>query len=228
MADAKDTLNPAVPDGNDDPGRVSSETSFFTGLIELQYGKDVEQKLKKIAENIPWAKGWPDNIISFWNAESFMWRHKISKEARNLIAGELSFLKGGKNLDVGCGAYSYLSSVGFDISEKMLLLNDNCLKKIQGDLENGLPFSSGSFDSVTAIFVLNYVSGYHKLLQEIKRILNPNGNFIMVLSANRINSWQRQKEVASFNSKEWIAILQKAKFSVDFHEEQNLCFFRCQ
>ena len=190
-----------------------------------------EERRKRIKDNsrkCSLGSRMAENIISFWNAESFMWKHKICKEARDLIADKLVFLNGGNNLDIGCGAYSYLPSVGFDISEKMLLLNDNCPNKIQGDLENALPFSSGSFDSVTAVFVLNYVSGYHKLLQEIKRILHPNYHFIIVLSAHRINSWQRQKEVASFNSKEWIAILQKAKFDVDFHEEQNLCFFRCQ
>ena len=207
---------------------ADAETLVFSGLIELQYGKDVEKELKIIAEDVSWAKGWPDNIISFWNAESFMWRHKISKEARNLIAGELSFLKGGKNLDVGCGAYSYLPSVGFDISEKMLLLNGHCTEKVRGDLEGALPFHDRSFDSVTAVFVLNYVSGYHQLLQEIKRILRPDGRFAAVLSANRINSWQRQKEVNCFAAEGWVSILKRAGFTVDFQVKEGLWFFRCK
>lgn len=206
---------------------ADAETLFFTGLIELQYGKDVEKELKIIAEDVSWAKGWPDNIISFWNAESFMWKHKINKEARDLIAGKLVFLKGRKNLDVGCGAYSYLPSVGFDISEKMLLLNDHCTEKVRGDLESALPFRDSSFDSITAVFVLNYVSGYHKLLQEAKRVLLPDGCLAVVLSANRINSWQRQKEVNSFAAERWVSILERAGFAVDFQVKEGLWFFRC-
>ena len=151
---------------------ADAETLFFSGLIELQYGKDVEKELKIIAEDVSWAKGWPDNIISFWNAESFMWRHKISKEARDLIAGELSFLKGGKNLDVGCGAYSYLSSVGFDISEKMLLLNGHCTEKVRGDLEGALPFHDSTL-TPSLRFCPELCVRLSSVPQEIKRILRP-------------------------------------------------------
>lgn len=203
------------------------ETDFFTGLMELHHGLEVEQKLKVAAEKVSWAKGWPDDIISFWNAEAFMWKHKISWRKRGLIAEELVFLDGRKNLDLGCGAYSYVPSAGFDISEKMLLLNDNCIEKIQGSLEEVLPFLDNHFDSVTAVFVLNYVQSYSQLLQEIRRILREKGIFMMILSAHRINGWQRQKEVNSFPSQQWVSFLEKAGFTVDFYEKEGLWFFRC-
>ncbi len=101
------------------------ETAFFQGLLELQYGRNVEKKLRALAGKIPWARGWPDNKQAFWNAEAFMWQRKIDWEKREMIEKELSFLKTGKNLDLGCGAYSYVpGSVGLDISSEMLQLNE--------------------------------------------------------------------------------------------------------
>lgn len=198
------------------------------GLMELQYGQPVKSKLQKIAASIPWAKGWPKNKQAFWNAEAFMWSKKIEKETRAVIQHELQFLAKGKNLDVGCGAYSYISSVGFDLSTQMLMLNDRCYEKVQGDVEEKLPFKDKSFDSVTAIFVLNYVKNYEQLLQEIKRVLKPKGYFVMVLSASRINEWQRQKEVNSFEGKKWKSIVEKEGFGVGLYQKNKVWFLKCR
>lgn len=208
--------------------KMDAETEFFTGMMELHHGLQVEQKLKLVAEKVSWARGWPENTTSFWNAEAFMWKHKISKEKRDLITRELGFLIGRKNLDLGCGTHSYiLSAVGVDISEKMLLFNDNCQGKVVGNLEETLSFKKNSFDSVTAIFVLNYVQNYIGLLKEITRVLILEGVLVMVLSAAEINEWQKQKEVNSFTSKQWISVLEKTGFTVDFYEKEGLWFFKC-
>ena len=206
---------------------MNPETQFFQGLIELQYGQNVEKKLQKIASKIPWAQGWPENKQSFWNAESFMWSRKIEKETREMIQQELQFLAQGKNLDLGCGAYSYISSIGFDLSPQMLKLNDRCIEKVQGDVENKLPFQDKSFDSATAIFVLNYVKNYEQLIQEIKRVLKPKGYFVMVLSATKINQWQRQKEVNRFTGKRWKSIMEKEGFKVELYRKENVWFLKC-
>ncbi len=206
---------------------MNPETAFFEGLLELQYGQNVQQKLKKLASKIPWAHGWPENKQAFWNAEAFMWSRKIEKETRALITQELQFLTTGKNLDVGCGAYSYIPSVGFDLSPQMLKLNDSCYEKVLGDVEQKLPFEDKSFDSVTAIFVLNYVQNYQQLLQEIKRVLKPKGRFTMVLSATKINEWQRQKEVNHFEGKRWKRIMEKEGFKVKLEQKGKLLFSKC-
>ena len=216
---------------------LDPETEFFSGLIELQYGKKVEKKLEKISGNVSWAKGWPKKDESFWNGEAFMWQHKISKEKRELIGKELRFLSGGKlsrreysggkNLDLGCGAYSYILSVGLDFSEKMLQFNQNCVEKVKGNLEGRLPIEDKRFDSVTAVFVLNYVKNYELLLNEIKRVLKGKGIFVAVLSGLEINSWQKQKELNSFSGKEWKEILEKYGFKVKFYEREGVWFFRC-
>ena len=203
------------------------ETLFLSGLIELQYGKNVEKELQQYSKNVPWAKGWPENKEAFWNAEAFMWSRKISKEKRELISKEMAGLSGGKNLDLGCGAYSYIQSTGLDFSSKMLDFNDNCLEKVQGDLEQKLPFAAGEFDSVTMVFVLNYVNNYLGALSEIKRVLKKKGVFLMVLFSKQINDWQKQKELNHFSFAEWKGILVDCGFSVNFYKKEELCFFKC-
>ena len=130
--------------------KIDSETEFFNGLIELQYGLDVEKKLRKISDGVNWAKNWPDDKKSFWNAEAFMWGMKIDQKIRKVIKNELDFLSEGKNLDLGCGGYSYIQSVGFDISEKMLIFNETCFEKVLGDLEKRLPFNDNNFNSIVS------------------------------------------------------------------------------
>jgi len=209
---------------------TDSETLFLSGLIELQYGKNAGKELQQYSEKVSWAKGWPLDDKAFWNAEAFMWSRKISKEKRELIKQELAFLVQGKNLknlDIGCGAYSYLRSTGFDFSSKMLEFNDNLVKKVQGDLEKKLPFANGEYGSVTAVFVLNYVHNYLGLLSEIKRVLNKEGVLMVVLYSKQINDWQKQKVINDLSVKEWKDVLIKGGFSVDFYEKEELWFFRC-
>lgn len=206
---------------------IDPQAEFLQGLIELQYGYDVKIKLQHLAPKIPWAIGWPENNIAFWNAEAFMWTHKIDKEIRKVISQELAPLSTGRNLDLGCGAYSYVPSVGFDISPKMLNCNDQCVEKITGDLEKPLPLESHSYESITTIFVLNYIQHLHQLLTEIKRILKPNGTFAVVLSVNPINDWQRQKEINSYKSTEWCSFLEQY-FSVTVKEVSGLLILWCQ
>ncbi len=156
-----------------------------------------------------------------------MWGVKIDKERRELIAQELEFLKKGKNLDLGCGAYSYLPSVGFDISPKMLDFNEQCTEKIIGSLEKTLPLKDEEFNSVTAIFVLNYIINYQQLLREIKRIIKADGTFVAVLYSGEINEWQRQKEVNAFSKEKWRKTIEECGFLVTMHEKEKLVFFRC-
>jgi SAM-dependent methyltransferase len=204
---------------------IDHDTEFFKGLLELHYGVDVVDKLKKISYNVGWAHNWPENDMSFWNAEAFMWGYKIDKGVRKLIENELSSLKG-KNLDVGCGSYSYIKSVGVDFSSKMLQFNDNCIEKIEYDLEKGLPSLSG-FDSVTAVFVLNYIRNLEVLLGSIKDVLVKGGVFVCVLYGKELNSWQKQKEVNSYDFDEWKGVLSR-HFNVTCNQKEDLWFFRCR
>jgi ubiquinone/menaquinone biosynthesis C-methylase UbiE len=208
--------------------KTDPETNFLSGMIELQYGLDVQEKLKKISHKISWAKGWPKNNEAFWNGEAFMWQNKIEKEKRILIEKEIAFLKKEKNLknlDLGCGAYSYIPSVGFDFSEKMLQFNDNCTEKVIGDLEKKFHLKSNTFDSVTAIFVLNYIQNCQQLLSEVRRVMKNNGYFVMVIAEKNVNQWHKQKEINNYSFSEWTSFLEKNGFIVKSYIKKGLCFF---
>jgi len=207
---------------------LDAETGFFSGLIGLQYGEDVVRKLRTLSVDVDWAKGWPEDTRAFWNAEAFMWSHKIDTKIRAMIALELQFLEKGYNLDLGCGSYSYVPSVGYDIAEKMLQFNDNCTEKIVGDVEKELLLKDGGFDSCTAIFLLNYIENYTLLLKEIFRVLKSDGIFVCVLYDGKINEWQRQKEVNHFSYEKWCKEFISVGFNVEFYEKEKLWFFKCQ
>lgn len=207
---------------------MDKETKFFLGKLELDYGdKQAVKRLKKLTRGIGWLKGWPEDKRAFWDGEAFMWRNKISKEKRRMIKKELGFLRGG-NLDLGCGSYSYVAgSVGFDISEKMLLLNENLGERVVGDLEGKLLFGDRKFDSATLVFVLDYVKNYADLLSEVYQVLKEKGRLLVVQPAEEVGEWQRQKRVNKLNFGDWRRVLESAGFGVKFYEKEGLGFFRC-
>ena len=176
-------------------------------------------ELKELAKDVSWVKGWPEDNVAFWNAEAFMWQSKIDKEIRELITRKLKEICKGKVLDLGAGAYSYIPSIAIDYSQKMLDFNENAIEKVLGDLEKKLPFDNSSFDYVTAIFVLNYVKNVKLLLQEIKRVLRNEGIFVVVLAANKVKNWQRQKEVNSYDKEKWTKLFQEQGFNVNLDKE---------
>ena len=222
---------------------MEEENEFFIRKLELDYGdKKAVDRIQVLSKNVKWLKGWPKSRRAFWNGESFMWGNKISKDKRELIKQELSFLekrsksdsssnldgeKGVKNLDVGCGSHSYVNSVGFDISERMLQLNDNLIERVAGDVEKKLPFDSESFGSATLIFLLNYVQNHSGLLEEVFRVLEKKGMMMIVQSKTSVNPWQRQQAVNNLSFSEWKQILEEVGFKVDFYEKEGLGFFKC-
>lgn len=229
------------------------ETAFFQGLIELQYGQSVEKKLRSLAQQIPWARGWPTKKQAFWNAEAFMWQRKIDKQQRQLITQEIereikqevAILAGrspGKrnpglrNLDLGCGAHNYLhSAAGVDLSAKMLAFNEQIGQKVLLDLEklgpprHGLPFPGTSFDSVTAVFLLNYLPNHAHtaLFREIQRVLKKSGLFMMVLAAQSLEHRYGQQERAKLSFGQWKQRL-RPFFQVKAYEKEKILFFCCR
>lgn len=160
--------------------------NFFQLMMEFPYLKDPEQKkalLQKaygFAEKIPEFKGWPHDSVAFWNTEAFMWNSKIDKELREAIKHELVFRVGEKNLDLGSGNIVYTpNTISLDYSPEMLIMNDNP-NKVLHDLEKPLPFEPETFDSVTAVFVFNYIQNVINLIKEIKRVLKLNGKLTLV------------------------------------------------
>lgn len=201
---------------------MNIETEFFCELMKLYHGQDNENYIEELAKKISWANGWPKNKKAFWNAEAFMWKVKIEKNVRELIYNELEHLE--DNLDVGCGSYSYISSVGFDIAENMLKFNRNLKRSVQGNLEEKLPFLNNEFESATAIFLLNYIKNLDQLLNEVKRVIKK--EFIVVLYSKKLNELHKRHQVNNYDKFEWEELLKKY-FNVEVVEKNELLFFKC-
>lgn len=68
--------------------------------------------------------------------------------------------------------------IGIDITNAMVEETKKHFPAIQHNVEEGLPFDSKSFDAVVMRQAIFFFSP-QKLLEEIKRVLKPNGKFIL-------------------------------------------------
>ncbi len=94
-------------------------------------------------------------------------------------------------LDIGCGAgygtaelaQSALSATGIDVSAEAIayarahypLPNTNFLTASA----TAVPFAAASFDLITAFEVIEHLDNWHDLLIETRRLLHPNGTFLV-------------------------------------------------
>lgn len=216
-------------------GRVEQE--FFDTLLELNYvGKSmslesVRNKASQLAKQIPRYNEWPHNAEQFWNAEALCWKGRVEKEVREAVKNELSFLKG-NNLDLGAGTVTYVNnSVVADFSEEMLLLND-ALHKVAVNLEKKLPFAEESFDSITLVFVANYIKNIAQLLDEAQRVLRLGGKLVLVQSQEPVIELHRLHYKNSYGEAELRIMLTNLGFTVKSHEKhvcgRELLFVVCQ
>jgi len=115
---------------------------------------------------------------------------------REKIVRLLNLKPGEKFLDVGCGTGSLLKvarklhpdneMVGIDIDKKILEIAKKKLDSIGITLINtgaeNLPFPDNSFDVVVSTLIFHHLPTEIKLkaLSEIKRVLKPDGRFLLV------------------------------------------------
>jgi ubiquinone/menaquinone biosynthesis C-methylase UbiE len=99
-------------------------------------------------------------------------------------------------LDIGCGEgvlCNYLANkmkkkiTGLDISEDgfkkakrtaTLIKTSGLVRCINGDAHSMPYFESGEFDAITMVYTLHHISQPEIALQEIKRVLRPNGKIV--------------------------------------------------
>lgn len=206
---------------------IKAEREFFNILLELNYakGESQEQLIRKArgyAQFIPQYTNWPVDKKQFWNAEALCWHGRIENERRNKISNELSFLTG-VNLDLGAGSYSYVkNSIAVDFSEEMLVLNE-AENKVVADLEKPLAFKNEIFDSVTAVFVVNYIRNVEQLIKEAKQVLKVGGKFVFVL-ADDVSDLHKMHYKNYYGQAELKILLQKSGFKVNSFVKDNITF----
>ncbi len=107
---------------------------------------------------------------------------------KDVLIRRLHPVAGERILDLACGTGLILERlsnlvgasnvVGADLTKAMLLelgRRRGAYPVVQADAER-LPFKSGSFDVVTAGYLLKYVR-FDRFLPELRRVLRPNGRF---------------------------------------------------
>jgi len=197
---------------------------FYDIIFKLSYKryqkKELIEKAKKLALQIPELKGWPDNNKKFWDIESYTWFRRIPKRIRLFIKKELEKITNPKdlNLSLGSGSYPYLeNSVLLDFSEQMLDSADKKYKKVKYDLEKGtIPFKNNSFDTITMVFIINYLKNLKQILKQAKKIVK--NKLIIINSKKLIIKWYRQKEVKHYGSDEIRNLLESIGFKTKIKE----------
>lgn len=129
-------------------------------------------------------------------------------------------------LDVGCGTglnLQYLShfgqAQGIDIAEEAIqYCNERGIQNVQQiESQLPLPFKDNSFDLITLLDVLEHIDDDQSTLNELYRILKPNGTFLITVPAYRF-LWGTQDEVnyhkRRYTASEIEAVLAKAGFTL--------------
>lgn len=131
------------------------------------------QKIKEMFNQIAEKYDFNNNLISF-GLHNFVKESAISKinfhgKCLDLCTGtgDIAYLLHKKNCEV----------IGLDFSENMLNIAKNKypdIEFIEGDCTD-LPFEENTFDAITISFGLRNVENYNKALDEIYRVLKPDG-----------------------------------------------------
>jgi ubiquinone/menaquinone biosynthesis C-methylase UbiE len=95
---------------------------------------------------------------------------------------------GAQVLDVGCGrSATFLKAIspkinqGIGIDMKVQPMRLGNLQTVQQRLTDQLPFEESQFDVVTMLAVLEHLDDEQPILQEIYRVLKPNGRLILTV-----------------------------------------------
>lgn len=153
------------------------------------------------------------DVQQFWNQnpcggewisyrEKIYWLIKTEPYLLNLIPDDLLNTK--KVLEVGCGQGFLLSLIapkcktitGLDLSKNSLLkakigteqIGIKNVTLVEGDAEN-LPFANNAFDVVYSIGVLHHTPSTKKAIDEIYRVLKPDGTAIVMLYRKHTPKW---------------------------------------
>ena len=140
-----------------------------------------------------------NRVISF--GIDIKWRNKVVQiVAEQQPETILDIATGTGDLAISLTKTSAKEITGLDISDGMLevgrkkishkQLNDK-IKMVLGDSEN-LPFDDNTFDAVTVAFGVRNFENLEKGLAEIRRVLKPNGIFVILETSVPVKSPYKQ------------------------------------
>jgi 2-polyprenyl-3-methyl-5-hydroxy-6-metoxy-1,4-benzoquinol methylase len=165
----------------------------------------IKNKVKDYAAE--WASGYRTDTTD----KRTLWRLSISKifqvVTRNFLIGLVSYKKGGKILDVGCGNGNYLewfksrgwNVYGVEINEEA----SNICRRKGINIYNGIlqdaKFKEYFFDVVSLVQVLEHMPDPSSSIKEIYRVLKPNG--ILLIGVPNFGCFDRK-----LFKKDWIPL----------------------
>ena len=152
--------------------------------------KDSRSKKEQVAEmfdNVSYKYDFLNRILTF--GIDMKWRKLVVKTvSKNNPKQILDIATGTGDFAIMLSKLNPKKIIGLDLSQGMLNIGIQKIKKknlehlvemIQGDSEN-LPFEDNSFDAITVGFGVRNFENLDKGLQEIYRILKPNGIFVVL------------------------------------------------
>jgi len=154
------------------------------------YGAQNQSKKEEVATMF-------NNISSRYDFLNHFLSLGIDKFWRRKAVKQLKKINPDKILDIATGTGDFALAllklkpkeiVGVDISEGMLSVGnlkmkrkkvDNIIKLLVGDSES-LPFDDNSFDAITVAFGVRNFENLQKGLQEMRRVLKPDGKVVIL------------------------------------------------
>jgi ubiquinone/menaquinone biosynthesis C-methylase UbiE len=100
----------------------------------------------------------------------------------------------GRLLDVGCGTNDLVKRYGRDKGVGVDVYPWDGVDRVVENTAH-LPYEDGSFDTVTILAALNHIPNRKEVLQDIHRVLAPDGQFIMTMIPRGIGTvWHKLRE----------------------------------
>lgn len=139
-----------------------------------------------------------------------LWRYRKDAVLNHHQIRRLALLRrlrkncGGSALDYGCGygdmtfriANGFTLVTGVDVnSDRVAFATAEYAPTVTFNLctTGPLRYPDGTFDTVLSVVVVNWVDDSDQYLSEVKRVLAPNGKFVIIASAvHPLNRWVRR------------------------------------
>lgn len=166
----------------------------------------------------------------------FVGRRKIIESFIRRVCAAPEFRKPLHILDVGCGTGANLEmlaqfgkSEGVDVStEALAFCRQRGLQQVKQGAAEALPYADNSFDLVTGLDVVEHLDNDLTGLQEMHRVLRPEGRAVLFVPAFMF-LWGVQDDISNhrrrYTLSELKTLVEKAGFKIERATYVNVTFF---